>query len=93
VNRWFLFGLLAVVLIALLCACETVRTEVEPPQKVDVPVAVSCLPTSPPVRPRLYSDPELYKLDDFKLTLALRHNAESAWGYALELEAVLRGCK
>jgi hypothetical protein len=80
-------------LAALLSGCSSLRTIVQPPQRADVGVAVSCLPEKMPVAPKLYTDAELVALDEYKLVLALWHNSDTAQSYIRELEAVLSACK
>lgn len=79
--------------VVLLSACASRQTVVPPPVKVEVPVPVSCLPSKMPTPPRFYSDDALRKMDEFKLVLALWHNADMAQDYIAELEAILRACR
>lgn len=76
------------------CAMTGCATTVpQPPEKALVAVAVSCLPKELPVRPKLYSDAELTKLDDYQFVLALAVNVDRLTVYSRELEAVLSACK
>jgi hypothetical protein len=83
-------GLAAALLIVLLTGCETIQP---PPQKVSVPVPVSCLPSTMPVRPAIATEAELALLDDYKWTIAIYLDRRSLLDYSAELEAVLSACK
>jgi hypothetical protein len=63
------------------------------PDRIDIPVAVSCLPAVMPVRPQVFTDAELGAMGDFHIVIALRQNAVRLGDYASELEAVLVACK
>lgn len=76
--------------LALLAGCQSMPGM---PKTVDVPVAVSCLPAAMPARPAIYTDAELLKMDDFRLVIALQHNAARLGDYLAELEAILIACR
>jgi hypothetical protein len=63
------------------------------PDRIDVPVAVSCLPAVMPVRPQVFTDAELAAMGDFHLVIALRQNAVRLGDYLTELEAILVACR
>lgn len=80
--------------VLLLSGCATVaEPDYRPPATVEVPVRVPCLPADRPVRPTIYADRELAKLDDYKLVLALRRDAIHLAAYARELEALIKACE
>jgi len=81
---------LAAVALLLLTACETIQP---PPQRVDVPIGVSCLPAKMPVRPQIATESELAQLDDYKWTLAIFLDRRALLDYVGELEAVLLACR
>ena len=80
----------SVSMLLILCACETIPP---PPQRVSIPIAVSCLPSTMPVRPQTASEAELALLDDYKFTLAIYLDRRTLLDYVGELEAVLLACK
>lgn len=63
------------------------------PERIEVPVPVSCLPASLPTRPQVFTDAELGAMGDFHLVIALRQNAVRLGDYATELEAILIACR
>lgn len=73
-------------ILLLLTGCATTD-----PQMVRVPVAVPCVEAMPQ-RPWLVTDPELARMNDYQLALALRQHHLAAGGYVSELEALLLGC-
>jgi hypothetical protein len=82
--KWALLAL-------LLTGCATTT---QMPERVEVPVGVSCLPKSGiPAKPDTYSDAQLQAMDDYKIVLALRQNATRLADYAAQLEALLVACR
>ena len=79
--------------IALLAGCETFRPLPPAPQSVTLPVAAACLPAALPARPRLLTDAELAKLDEYDLPVRLFIERERLRFYADDLEAVLKACR
>jgi hypothetical protein len=80
------------ILIALLLsACATPVPP--PPQIVHVSVPTPCLPSTPLQRPKVFTDPQLSALDDYKFTLAIFSDRRVLLDYSAELEAVLLTCK
>lgn len=74
---------------ALLTGCQSVGL----PTRVDMPIAVSCLPLPMPKRPDIYTDAQLLAMDDFHLVIALQQNAARLADYLAELEAILVACR
>ena len=66
---------------------------IPPPQTVNVPVPVSCLPDPMPARPMIASEAELAALDDYKFTLAIFLERRSLLNYVAEIDGVLMGCR
>jgi len=85
----FIFGTAALL---LLSACATPGIP-PPPQIVNVPVPVSCLPAVLPQRPKTATDTELAALDDYKFPLAIFLDRRTLLDYTAELEAILSACK
>ena len=83
-------AILAATSLMLLSACETIPP---PPQKVSIPIGVSCLPSTMPARPAIATEAELALLDDYKWTLAIFLDRRALLDYSAELEAVLGACK
>ena len=81
---------LAIAVVSLVSACQTIPP---PPQKVSIPVAVPCLPSTMPVRPKVTTDDELKALDDYQWTLAVYLDRRVLIDYTAELEAVLSACR
>lgn len=79
----------AYIALVALSGCSTIP---DAPTVANVAVPVSCVPANPPVRPTIYADAELAAMNDYRLVLALRWNAERLGEYVAELEAVLKGC-
>ena len=76
-------------LAALLAGCQSIGL----PTRVDIPIAVSCLPATMPIRPDVYTDAQLLAMDDFHLVIALQQNAARLTDYVAELEAILLACR
>lgn len=74
---------------ALLAGCQSLGL----PTRVDVPIAVSCLPAAMPARPDIFTDAQLLAMDDFHLVIALQQNAARLADYLSELEAILVACR
>ena len=83
--------LYASLLIVMLSGCATPIPP--PPQIVNVPVPVSCLPAVLPQRPKTATDTELAALDDYKFPLAIFLDRRLLLDYSAELEAVLLACR
>jgi hypothetical protein len=73
----------------LLAGCQSIGV----PERTEVPVPVSCLPKTLPMRPETFSDPQLAAMSDFHLVLGLRQTATRLHQYSTELEAVLVACR
>ena len=71
----------------LVAGCAT------PPPTVEIPVAVSCLPTAVPARPAIISNADLKALDDEGLVLTIAAERLSLIGYSAQAEAVIQACK
>lgn len=75
----------------LLSSCATFVPE--PPQIVNVPLPIACLPAQLPLAEALHSDAELAAFDDYKLTLALFRDRRALVKHNAELHAMLRACQ
>jgi hypothetical protein len=81
---------LVIAVVSLVSACQTIAP---PPQKVSIPIGISCLPSTMPARPAIATEAELALLDDYKWTLAIYLDRRSLLDYSAELEAILGACK
>ena len=79
----------SLLVILLLSACSSVLPSA--PKEVRIPVPVPCVDTIP-ARPKLLTDPELAKLDDFALVLQMRADGIRARDHIGVLEAVMGAC-
>jgi len=85
-----LYSFMATILLVTGCATPGIPP---PPQIVNVPVPVSCLPAVLPQRPKTATDTELSALDDYKFPLAIFLDRRLLLDYSAELEAVLVACR
>lgn len=93
-DRYWTVGIMVAALVALvliLSGCQTPL--VPPPTIVRVPVGISCLPQTLPVRPQITTEEALAAKDDFQLTLALFADRRALLDYTGELEAVIGACR
>jgi hypothetical protein len=85
-----IFASLLSMIVVTITGCETIAP---PPQKVSIPIGVSCLPSTMPARPAIATEAELALLDDYKWTLAIFLDRRALLDYSAELEAVLSACR
>lgn len=64
-----------------------------PPDRIEIPVAVPCLPRVMPQLKPIATDAELAALDDFQFVLALSSARDRLTVYLRELDAVLIACR
>ena len=81
-----LYVLAALILLALLTGCGTVR------EVVRVPVPVPCL-VDLPAEPRISTDLELRAMSDYRLILVIARERLQLLGYSAEVRAAAEGCR
>lgn len=86
--------LLAFGFLLFLSGCATDReTGAAPPAKVEVPVAVSCLPADLPVAPALTSNAELLALTPRARYLRIASEREALQAWRARVEPTLAACR
>lgn len=81
-----LYVLAALILLALLTGCGTVR------EVVRVPVPVPCV-VDLPAEPRISTDAELRAMSDYRLVLVIARERLELLGYSAEMRAAAEGCR
>lgn len=86
--------LIAFALLLFLTGCATERqTGAAPPEKVDVPIAVSCLPADLPAAPTLTTNAELLTLTPRARYLRIAGEREALEAWRARVEPALQACR
>jgi len=85
--------ILLAVLVAACGALAGCATQLQVPEKVNVPVPVACVdPKDVPPRPQLRTQDDLMGMDRYRRTLAAWSDLVKLWAYTTQLESIAAGC-